>query len=163
MRPFIILLLFLGLTACANLSTFEQPRVTVTDVRLRGGHLLAQEFLVTLRIDNPNKYGFDVNGVAADVLINGQPLARGLSNRAVHVPGFGSADITLTATVSTPALLQQLIQLGTYQGLEYEIRGHLNVGRDWLRDIRVPFEAHGSLDFWRFIDEQAIPRPLNPE
>lgn len=160
MRSILGIFLILWLAGCANLSTFEQPRVTVTDIHVRGGNLLAQTFLVTLRIDNPNAYGFDVNGAVADVLVNGQPLARGLSHRRVVIPAYGSADVDIVATVQTLGLLKQLMELGTRQTLEYQVKGHLSVARGWHRNIRIPFEQQGDLDFWRFIGEQAIPRPL---
>ncbi len=158
---FILMPALLWLAGCANLSTFEQPRVSVTDVQLRGGRLLAQEFLVTLRIDNPNDYGFDIKGVAADVLLNGQPLARGLSNQHLAVSAYGSVSVPIIASVQTLDLLQQVMELGTQQAIEYQVKGHLSVARGWTRDLRIPFNQKGTLDFWRFIGDQAIPHPLD--
>ncbi|XSG84163.1 MAG: LEA type 2 family protein [Methylohalobius sp. ZOD2] len=155
--------LLFWLTGCANLSTFEQPRVSVVDVQLRGGKLLAQDFLVTLRVDNPNAYGFDINGVVADVLLNDQPLARGLAEHEISVPAYGRQDVDVIATVQTLGLLKQIVELGTRRPIDYQVRGHLSVGRGWTRDIRVPFEEQGTLDFWRFIGEQAVPRPLEDD
>ncbi|HEB78139.1 MAG TPA: hypothetical protein ENI90_06410 [Methylothermaceae bacterium] len=160
MRVIALSLLFLWLAGCASLSTFEQPRVTVTDIRLRGGGMLAQEFLVTLRVDNPNAYGFKINGAVSDILLNGQPIARGLSNQPIEIPAYGSAEVDIVALVKTLGLLQQLMELGTRQAINYEVTGHLNVARGWNRNLRIPFRERGSLDFWRFIGEQAIPRPL---
>lgn len=160
MRVIALSLLFLWLAGCAGLSTFEQPRVTVTDIRLRGGGMLAQEFLVTLRVDNPNAHGFKINGAVSDILLNGQPIASGLSNQPIEIPAYGSAEVNVVALVKTLGLLRQLMDLGTHQAINYEVKGHLSVARGWSRDLRVPFEERGSLDFWRFIGEQAIPRPL---
>lgn len=161
MLLFLFLIAPLWLSGCANLSTFEYPKVSVTDVQLRGGRLLAQEFLVTLRIDNPNDYGFEIKGVVADILLNGQPLARGLSNQHISVPAYGSASLPMTANVQTLDLLQQVMELGTHQAIDYEVKGHLSVARGWSRDLRIPFKQQGTLDFWRFIGDQAIPQPLN--
>ncbi len=160
MRVIVFFLSILWLAGCASLSTFEQPRVSVTDIRLRGGNLLAQEFLVTLRVDNPNAYGFKINGTVSDILLNGQPVARGLSNQPVDIPAYGSATVEVVALVQPLDVLRQLMELGTHQAIDYQVKGHLSVARGWSRDIRIPFEEHGSLDFWRFVGEQAIPRPL---
>lgn len=157
----LLLLLPLWLTGCANLSTFETPRVIVTDVKLRGGRLMAQDFLVTLQVDNPNDYSFELQGVVADVLLNGHPLARGLSNHRISIPAFGSARIPIVATVQTLELLKQVLELGTHQPISYEVKGHMNVARGWSRDIRIPFSQQGTLDFWGFIGNQAIPQPLD--
>lgn len=162
MRFFILIFftVILGMSGCANLSTFEQPRVSVVDVQLQGGKLLAQKFLVTLRIDNPNDYGFKINGAVVDVFLNDQPLARGLSNQKVSIPKYGSADINVIATVQMLDMLKQIMALGTQRAIDYQVKGHMNVSRGWTGDIRIPFEQKGELDFWRFIGEQALPQPL---
>ncbi len=154
---------FAILAGCANLSTFEQPRVSVVDVQLRGGKLLAQKFLVTLRIDNPNDYGFKINGAVVDVFLNDQPLARGLSNQKISIPKYGSADVNVVATVQVLDMLKQIMALGTQRAIDYQVKGHMNVSRGWTGDIRIPFEQKGELDFWRFIGEQAVPQPLNED
>ncbi len=163
--PAIALLCFLSLwlSGCANLSTFEHPRVSLVDMQLRGGRLLAQDFLLTLRIDNPNAYGFNLNGAVADVFLNGQPVARGLSDHAVKVPAYGQADLDLIATVQTFQILKQILNLGLKQPIDYRIQGHLSASRGFSRDIRIPFADQGTLDFWRFIGEQAVPRPLEDD
>ncbi len=157
------LVAFVILAGCANLSTFEQPRVSVVDVQLRGSKLLAQKFLVTLRIDNPNDYGFKINGAVVDVFLNDQPLARGLSNQKISIPKYGSADVNVVATVQVLDMLKQIMALGTQRAIDYQVKGHMNVSRGWTGDIRIPFEQKGELDFWRFIGEQAVPQPLNED
>lgn len=161
----IVLLCFLSLwlSGCANLSTFEHPRISLVDIQLRGGRLLAQDLLLTLKVDNPNAYGFSLNGAVADVFLNGQPLARGLSDHPVKVPAYGQANLDLIATVQTFQILKQILNLGTQQPIDYRIQGHLSASRGWSRDIRIPFADQGTLDFWRFIGEQAVPRPLEDD
>ncbi|GAB6068114.1 hypothetical protein JCM13664_14330 [Methylothermus subterraneus] len=148
----VVLLLFLALGGCADLSTFAHPRVSLADLQLRGGRLLAQDFLIGLRIDNPNAYGFKLNGAVADVFLNGHLLARGLSNHPVEVPAYGQADLNLIATVQTFQILQQI--LSAQQSLAYRIQGHLSLSRGFSRDLRIPFETQGSLDFAHFLGEQ---------
>lgn len=164
MRSFTFLLLLpILLVGCASLSTFEQPRVSVVDVQLQDGRLMAQKFLVTIRIDNPNNYGFDINGAVVDVLLNDQPLARGLSNRKISIPRYGSADLQVVATVQLLDVLKQIMQMGTQRPVDYQVKGYLDVRRGWTSNIRVPFQQTGELDFWRFIGDQAVPRPLEDD
>lgn len=164
MRAIVLLGFFaLELCGCADLSTFEHPRVSLVDMQLRGGRLLAQDFLLTLRIDNPNAYGFTLNGAVANVFLNGEPLARGLSDHPLKVPAFGQAELDLIATVQTLQILKHILSLGAQQPIDYRIQGQLSASRGFSRDIRIPFEDQGTLDFWRFIGEQAVPRPLEDE
>ncbi|MCX8049347.1 MAG: LEA type 2 family protein [Methylohalobius sp.] len=156
----ILLLLVLVLTGCADLSAFRHPQVSLVDMQLRGGRLLAQDFWLTLRIDNPNPYGFTLNGAIAEVFLNGTPLARGLSHRPVKVPAYGQADLDLIATVQTFQLLKHILNMGLqHQPIDYRIQGHLSANRGWSRDVRIPFSDQGALDFWHFLGERAAPNP----
>lgn len=149
-RMRVIILILLGLLGgCADLSTFEHPKVSLVDMQLRGGRLLAQDFLLTLRIDNPNAYGFKLNGAVAEVFLNGQPLARGLSDHSVKVPAYGQADLEIIATVQTLQILRQILNLDT-QPIDYRIQGHLSVSRGFSRDLRIPFMNQGTLDLRHF-------------
>jgi LEA14-like dessication related protein len=157
MRAVILWGLFaLGLVGCADLSTFEQPKIALVDLKLRGGKLLAQDFLLTLRIDNPNAYGFRLNGAVADVFLAGQPVARALSYQPLKVPAYGHADLNLIATVQTFTLLQQILNLTHQTSIDYRLRGHLSASLGFHRDLRIPFEDQGSIDFSRLFEEQAI-------
>ncbi len=145
-----------GLVGCADLSTFEQPKIALVDLKLRGGKLLAQDFLLTLRIDNPNAYGFKLNGAVADVFLEGQAVARALSHQPLKVPAYSQVDLNLTATVQTFKLLQQILNLKRQSSIDYRLRGHLSASRGFNRDLRIPFEDQGSLDFSKLFEEQAI-------
>jgi LEA14-like dessication related protein len=161
--PFLLVLVgCLLLAGCASLSgTFEQPRVAVAGLTLEDANLLSQTFGVRLRIDNPNDYRIKVDGADVRIALNGQPLAQGLSNRSVSIPRYGSANLEISATTELLGLLQQILVLGTRQNVDYEVSGHMNLGRGFLAGTqRFPFRLRGVLDLWRFNQGQPITEPL---
>ncbi len=151
------------LGGCASLSgSFEQPRVSVAGLTLEEANLLSQTFGVRLRIDNPNDYRIKVDGAEVRIALNGEPLAQGLTNRSVSIPRYGSTRLNISATTQLLGLLQQILVLGTRQNVDYEVSGHMNLGRGFFSATqRFPFRVNGVLDLWRFNQGQPITQPLN--
>lgn len=160
MQKTIAAFFILLLAGCASLSTFEKPRVNLVNLQLEKANVLSQTFLLTLRIDNPNNYGFRIDGVDVDIALNGKTLAQGLSNQAIQVPRYGSIELNMTATTHLLGLLQQILVLGTRQPIDYRVSGHLNAVRGFAGSVKVPFSEQGELDFWNFVGDRAVTQPL---
>ena len=125
------------LGACAG-SRFRplKPEVSVASIRLLDGNLLEQRFLLSLRVINPNSFEIPVEGLNFTLDLNGQPFARGVSNKPVTVPQLGEALLEVTATTGLAGLWRQLKGLGKGRDkLDYRLKGRLVTG------------TYGDLDF----------------
>ncbi|GEM20400.1 LEA type 2 family protein [Nitrosococcus oceani] len=143
----VLALLSLALMACATLSNYERPRVYLTDFQFREASMLAQNFLLRLRIDNPNDAALSINGMEVSLNLNGHPLAQGLSNQSFSVPRFGSAEVEMQVTTTFINLVQQMLSLQGQRVLNYEIAGQLHLARALGFGRRVfPFQEKGVLD-----------------
>lgn len=141
-----ILPIMLLSTACAGLFTnVEQPEVYVINVQPAEGEsgLLEQRLKVDLRIRNPNDHDLAINGVDFHLDVNGNRLARGLSNESVTVPRLGEATISVIASTTLMDLVRQISKLGQNQDLAYAVKGKLHLGSGW--GGRIPFESSGQL------------------
>jgi len=121
------------------------PEVRMVDLRPAGGGLLEQVFQIDLRVANPNDFDLDIDGVRADLEVNGQRFASGLSNQAVTVPRLGSAILSVEASTGVIDLARQLFGLAETGNLEYRLTGTAYLGG--FGQSSVPFEQTGSLDF----------------
>jgi LEA14-like dessication related protein len=149
LRLSLLAFLSLILIACATLSNYERPRVYLTDLQFQEASMLAQTFLLRLRIDNPNDTALPINGIDVKLGLNGYSLAQGLSNQSLSVPRFGSADIEVRATTTLLSLVQQILSLQnqSQQQLSYEIAGRLHLARTLgFRRYSFPFQEKGVLD-----------------
>lgn len=132
------------LAGCARFGDIEPPRVALADVRPLGGGLFAQNIRMDLRITNPNDVDLEVDGLRADLNVNGQPFAQGVSDTRVTIPRLNSARVPVTATVSTFDLARQVFNLGGASELTYELNGTLFLAM--LGRRRVDFSRSGTFD-----------------
>jgi len=145
-----IALLFIG---CATMGPgFEPP-----DVHLAGMQVVAIKgfettFQVDLRVLNPNDLALPIEGLACDLTLNGQHLAKGVANPRIEIPAYSSAIIPVTvyaSVIDMVGVAHRLIQ-GAQDNTppekwSYVLKGHLDMG-DTSWPGKLPFDAKGEID-----------------
>ncbi len=123
---------------------FNRPNVTVTSIELRGGNLLQQNFAVKLNIQNPNARPLPVRGLRAELNVGGEPIASGISDRAVEIPAFGAAEFDLTITANLALALLKLADRANQHAdsIDYDLTGAASIDLPFLRNL--PFHQTGS-------------------
>lgn len=154
------LLAFL-LAACTGLGGLSQkPEVSLAGLDLIGLGLFEQRFLIRLRIENPNDVALPISGLVFDVELNGQPFARGLSDKAVTVPRRSEAILEVQATSDLGRVLGQIreLQKSGRDRVDYRMSGRLS-----LEGVgSLPFERKGDLSMPRFELPRKAPPALPP-
>jgi hypothetical protein len=141
-----ILLLALGLGACASLGQRDPLRIDLAGLEPLPGQGLEMRFAVKLRVQNPNDSAVDFDGVALELEVNGQPLASGVSDQRGSVPRFGETLISVPVSISAFSAMRQAWGATDYrpgQGLPYVLRGKLAGGLFGTRR----FNDSGTLDW----------------
>jgi LEA14-like dessication related protein len=139
-----VALLFLP-AGCASLFWMgEKPNVEIVSIVPKEMRLLEQTFAMELRIQNPTDTGLDINGMAFELEINGQPFAKGVSNQIVKVERLSTKVVQVEAYTGFTSLLRQLseAQKGGYSsGFKYRLKGSVYAGSP---SIRIPFDEAGE-------------------
>ena len=143
------------LAACAGTPLRPlKPEVSVADVRLEGGNLVEQRFLLTLRVINPNRFDIPVQGLSFTLELAGQPFARGVGSKPVTVPALGEALVEVNATTGLAGLLRQFRNLGKGgETIPYRLKGRLVTGSYGDLD----FDRSGEVDALKFLKDGARP------
>jgi LEA14-like dessication related protein len=149
--PTAVLLALLVLTGCAAM-TLQPPSVTLAHLEVIEAGLFEQRFAFKLRLLNPNNRELDIAGLTFEVELNGQPFAKGVSNKPVKVPRLGEALLEVTAVSGLAGILRQLNEAaqGSRRAMTYRIKGRL------LTDPygSLPFDESGTLDLPRLSPPQ---------
>ncbi|MFV3402328.1 MULTISPECIES: LEA/WHy family protein [Pseudomonas] len=143
-RCCLILLLTLGLNACALWPNRDPLNISVIGIEPLPGQELELRMAVKLRVQNPNETPVDFNGVALNLEVNDQPLAAGVSNQRGQIGRYDEAVLVVPVSITAFAFLRQaygMSRVESLQGLPYVLRGKL---------------AGGPLGTVRFIDEGRI-------
>ncbi|MCU9531324.1 LEA type 2 family protein [Pseudomonas mosselii] len=144
-RVCLILLLTLGLSACALFQARDPLNISVIGIDPLPGQDLELRMAVKIRVQNPNETPVDFNGIALNLEVNDQPLAAGVSDQRGHIGRYGEAVIVVPVSITAFAFLRQaygLSRVESLQGLPYVLRGKLASGP--LGTVR--FTDKGKLD-----------------
>lgn len=139
-----LLSLSMLLSACSLFAPkFERPNLSVTNIEMLDGNFFAQNFLVRLKIQNPNNEVLPVNGLSADLKIAGEPFATGVTNRSFTVPAFGETEFEVTVSANMAMGLLKLLAKNQEQrdAIDYELNGKVSIDRAFMRSI--PFHQSG--------------------
>jgi len=132
--------------ACATVDgEVLPPEVNVIDIRPLERTAFEQRMQVDLRVQNPNDFALDIDGVRFDLDLNGEPFARGLGDERVSVPRLGEARISVTSTTTMVDWMRQFAVLAGpgRKDMDYRVSGRL-----FLRGASAPhvdFESSGNL------------------
>ncbi|MDH1631759.1 LEA type 2 family protein [Pseudomonas mosselii] len=144
-RICLILLLTLGLSACALFQARDPLNISVIGIDPLPGQDLELRMAVKIRVQNPNETPVDFNGIALNLEVNDQPLAAGVSDQRGHIGRYDEAVIVVPVSITAFAFLRQaygLSRVESLQGLPYVLRGKLASGP--LGTVR--FTDKGKLD-----------------
>jgi LEA14-like dessication related protein len=138
-----ILLAVLLLGGCAGME-IQTPSVTVAGIEVIEAGLFEQRLAIKLRVLNPNNVEIPINGLSFEVELNGEPFAKGVSDKAVKVPRMGEAILDVTAVTGFAGIIRQIQGLshGKIDALSYRIKGRLMTGSSF----GLNFDERGRLE-----------------
>ena len=134
-------ILLLG--GCALGPAIEPPSITISSLRLEHRTLMEQRFLAALRIQNANPVELAIEGIAYDLEVNGQPLAKGVGKGIVVIPAFGQGLVDTEAITTLMGFIRQFRELERARRALFAYR---LTGKVKLRDhsFPLPFEMRGD-------------------
>ena len=142
----VILLTALLLAGCAGLAKpLEPPRISLADIRVEDFTGLETVFQVQLRVINSNDVDLNVKGIDAELEINGEPFAAGVSNVTVKIPSFGTELVTVAVYSSVIKMFKSVYGLRESEELKYRLNGKLRVSGQNALATTLPFESEGVL------------------
>ena len=141
---FAVLAIGLLLAGCAGLGKpLEAPRVSLADIRVEDFTGFETVFQIQLRVINTNDVDLKVKGIEAELEINGQSFAAGVSNTPVKIPSFGTELVTVAVYSSVIKMFKSVYGLQESEELKYRLNGKLRVAGANALATTLPFESEG--------------------
>jgi LEA14-like dessication related protein len=136
-RRLALLAIAVLLAGCAGLmGPVENPRITVTSLKVLPAQGVEQRIEVGLRVLNPNAFDLQARGLVIGLALNDVPLLEGATAALPVVPAYGEAPVTVTLSVSLMSgirLLQRLLQYPD-EPLQYRLEARLDLASPpWQR------------------------------
>ncbi len=134
------------MAGCAGLGkSLEAPRVSLADIRVENFTGFETVFQIQLRVINTNDVDLNVKGLDAQLEINGQPFATGVSNTPVKIPSFGTELVTVAVYSSVIKMFKSVYGLHESEELRYRLNGKLRVSGYSTFATTLPFESAGEV------------------
>jgi LEA14-like dessication related protein len=145
-RSFPILLAVLMITGCAGVGKqLEPPRISLANIRVQEVSGLETAFEIQMRVFNANDIDLNVKGISAELEINGQPFATGVSNTPVEIPSFGTGLVSVTVYSSVIKIFKSAYGLKDSEALKYRLTGKVRVSGESMMATSLPFESEGEV------------------
>jgi LEA14-like dessication related protein len=142
----------LALDIPGSLPLLKIPNLSFRGISVKNISLSKIDFEFGWDLDNPNSFGFEVEGLEYSLLVNNNPWAQGRIEAKTNIAPGRKAVVPATVSISAPAVVKDLtgiITRGT--DVSYELRGTA-VYRSNLRTFSgssVPFNFSGRTKLLR--------------
>jgi LEA14-like dessication related protein len=112
LRTLLALLLLLCVAGCAGLGKRPSPpQVALADIRVQEVKLFETVFLVQLRVFNPNDLTLPLEGIEADLELNGRPFARGVGRSKSRIAPYATELVTMEIYSSSMGMVGALFDV----------------------------------------------------
>jgi LEA14-like dessication related protein len=153
LRSVIALLAFAFIVGCGGIGRPPSPpRVSLADIRVQEIRLFETVFQIQMRVFNTGSNALSVEGIEADLDLNGIPFARGVGRSRTTIPPFGSELVTVDVYSSALNMIGALMDVlderraprEVLHRVGYQLRGKLHLG-GFGSPTALPFFTEGRL------------------
>jgi len=149
-----IFVAYLILSGCAGVGKqLDPPRISLANIQVQEVTGLETAFQIQLRVFNANDVDLNVKGIKAELEINGQTFATGVSNTPVDIPSYGTELVTITVYSSVIKMFRSVYGLKDSEELKYRLNGKLRVSGNNMLPTTLPFESEGQVTLKPFKDQ----------
>ena len=117
-----------------------QPTVLVDDIEIEDASLSGLTALLTLNIDNPNKFDLNAKGLDYTMSLAGVDIISGENEQNMSVPALGRGKIEVPVRLSYKSLLETIPKIMETGVASYNFNGNIHT-----RLFKIPFEKTDEL------------------
>jgi LEA14-like dessication related protein len=144
MRRILLVMTAGAMAACSALgkAAFQQPVVSLQDVKVTGVGLNGGSLDVVLNVQNPNDFRLDATQLRYNVLVDTVPFANGITTQQFTVEGKRAQQVHIPISFTYAGVGQAGRQLMNTGSVNYTVKGDVTVGSP-IGNFTVPFTQTG--------------------
>lgn len=144
---FFLLLVTLLMSACAGVTSFERPALSIADLKPTKFARDGQVFTLKLKVDNPNMVALPIEGLDYALNLAGYEVASGVSNKASRIPARGSGFVEIDIKANVIEIFPQIAKtiMSGERNLSYGVKGSVKLDSIFVKE--VPFDQKGEIPF----------------
>jgi LEA14-like dessication related protein len=160
LRPTFVALIAM-LASCSSLGPkLVAPQLSLVGIQIMSADMFAQQFIVRVKVENPNDLEVAVSGLEYDIFLMGDSFAEGASDSSFVLPAKGEAEFDMIVKTNFVSSLGRLVSRtngGKLEDVPYQITGKLMLEKGIMRTI--PFSHAGTVNFTKAKDKMKAIEP----
>jgi LEA14-like dessication related protein len=145
-RAVALIIVLMAIAGCAGVGKqLDPPRISLANIRVQEVTGLETAFEIQMRVFNTNDIDLNIKGISAELEINGQPFATGVSNTPVKIPSYGTELVSITVYSSVIKMFKSVYGLKDSEELKYRLKGKVRVSGSNMMSTSLPFESEGQV------------------
>ena len=146
LRRGLVLATLICLSGCSALGPkIAVPELSIVQVAMTSADIFNQQFLVRLRVENPNDRELPVTKIDYELFLEGDAFAEGTSAKPFVVPALGETDFDMTVRTNFVSGAGRLIsRLNGRTKINYVLEGKVYADLGSVK--KIPFQETGTVE-----------------
>ena len=153
--------LLVTLASCSSLAPkLVAPQVSLVGIQIMSADMFAQQFMVRVKVENPNDLEVAVSGLEYEIFLMGDSFAEGASESSFVLPAKGEAEFDMIVKTNFVSSLGRLVSRtsgGKLEDVPYQVTGKLVLEKGIMRTF--PFSRAGTVNFTNARDKMKAIEP----
>jgi len=153
--------LFVTLASCSTMGPkLVAPQVSLVGIQIMSADMFAQQFMVRVKVENPNDLEIAVSGLEYEIFLMGDSFAEGASESSFVLPAKGEAEFDMIVKTNFVSSLGRLVSRtngGKLEDVPYQVTGKLKLEKGLMRTF--PFSRAGTVNFTKARDKMKAIEP----
>ena len=153
--------LLVTMASCSSLGPkLVAPQVSLVGIQIMSADMFAQQFMVRVKVENPNDLEIAVSGIEYEIFLMGDSFAEGASDSSFVLPANGEAEFDMIVKTNFVSSLGRLVSRtsgGKLEDVPYQVTGKLVLEKGIMRTF--PFSRAGTVNFTKARDKMKAIEP----
>ena len=153
--------LLVTMAACSSLGPkLVAPQVSLVGIQIMSADMFAQQFMVRVKVENPNDLEIAVSGIEYEIFLMGDSFAEGASDSSFMLPAKGEAEFDMIVKTNFVSSLGRLVSRtsgGKLEDVPYQVTGKLVLEKGFMKTF--PFSRAGTVNFTKARDKMKAIEP----
>jgi len=153
--------LLVTMASCSSLGPkLMAPQVSLVGIQIMSADMFAQQFMVRVKVENPNDLEIAVSGIEYEIFLMGDSFAEGAADSSFVLPAKGEAEFDMIVKTNFVSSLGRLVSRtsgGKLEDVPYRVTGKLVLEKGIMRTF--PFSRAGTVNFTKARDKMKAIEP----
>ena len=156
LASFVLLLLMVSCASIQDLAKVQKPQVEISNLRLEKLDLNQLDFILELKVQNPNAVGLSLSKLDYDFFVEGNSLVKGTQAKGVQLTANSTNTVEIPVTINPANLWETVQKVAKQDRFSFTLASLATFVVPVLGDVQLPLKKTGELPVLHVPDVKII-------